>query len=437
MTSAHFCALLVVPFSHVSRLTTFISEHYTEFLQLSRIDGHVDAVLVTETGGEKDVLLRCLRQLSSLAFVQRVLDSIVPVRCQPQFQFPFDVAQRSDVLGVLTEMAPTLLESVHRLVVWPASQLYPIGEAFHSLGVKFHPKKYTHVLAVICRPCNDSPGVWQCVGWFPRDSEFATFSATASSTTAHVRTRSAGVGGDGGGEGDDSGDEGVSTNSTTIPCRAYHKLEEACYRYSHVLPTWMRPSSSSPACTVTDDVSRVSKVGVDVGAAPGGWSQFLAKYCNTVYAIDPGKLHPDVAALPNVMHLPYRVLPSTTPTTTDNSDSVQVCASGRVVERLCDAFSSRVPFIAVLTCDAILPPGESVDLMLEFLPWLCEGATLVLTLKLHSRSEVAIEKVEGCELARLRPYFPNITSHWLLSNKLERTLVGNYATTVVSSTDAK
>jgi FtsJ-like methyltransferase len=38
------------------------------------------------------------------------------------------------------------------------------------------------------------------------------------------------------------------------------------------------------------------------GAAPGGWTQFLAGLSTQVVAIDPADLDPDVAALPNVKH---------------------------------------------------------------------------------------------------------------------------------------
>jgi 23S rRNA (cytidine2498-2'-O)-methyltransferase len=39
---------------------------------------------------------------------------------------------------------------------------------------------------------------------------------------------------------------------------------------------------------------------LDLGAAPGGWSQVLASYGAHVTAVDPGELDPRVACLPNV-----------------------------------------------------------------------------------------------------------------------------------------
>ncbi len=43
---------------------------------------------------------------------------------------------------------------------------------------------------------------------------------------------------------------------------------------------------------------------LDVGAAPGGWSAYLATRCARVFAIDPGALAPPVAD--NVTHVPLR-----------------------------------------------------------------------------------------------------------------------------------
>ncbi|WP_088335512.1 SAM-dependent methyltransferase [Methanopyrus sp. KOL6] len=47
---------------------------------------------------------------------------------------------------------------------------------------------------------------------------------------------------------------------------------------------------------------------IDLGAAPGGWSYELARRVEsgTVYAVDPGDLHPKVLELDNVVHLKKR-----------------------------------------------------------------------------------------------------------------------------------
>ena len=42
---------------------------------------------------------------------------------------------------------------------------------------------------------------------------------------------------------------------------------------------------------------------VDVGAAPGGWSSFMADHSTQVIAVDPAEMDPRVLQLPNVTHL--------------------------------------------------------------------------------------------------------------------------------------
>ncbi|CAN0568477.1 unnamed protein product, partial [Ectocarpus sp. 12 AP-2014] len=42
---------------------------------------------------------------------------------------------------------------------------------------------------------------------------------------------------------------------------------------------------------------------IDIGAAPGGWTSFLASKCRRVLSVDPAELDPAVLALPNVVHV--------------------------------------------------------------------------------------------------------------------------------------
>jgi tRNA(Ser,Leu) C12 N-acetylase TAN1 len=42
---------------------------------------------------------------------------------------------------------------------------------------------------------------------------------------------------------------------------------------------------------------------LDLGAAPGGWTKILASLAKKVVAVDPADLSPEVASLPNVVHL--------------------------------------------------------------------------------------------------------------------------------------
>eukprot|EP00033_Pygsuia_biforma_P002015 GCRY01002241.1.p1 GENE.GCRY01002241.1~~GCRY01002241.1.p1 ORF type:complete len:289 (-),score=0.24 GCRY01002241.1:243-1109(-) len=78
-----------------------------------------------------------------------------------------------------------------------------------------------------------------------------------------------------------------STNAEGASCKAYYKIEEALLlSKSLVDPSWK---------------------GLDIGAAPGGWTGYLAKTINYVAAVDPGDLDPLVKALPNVCHFQARI----------------------------------------------------------------------------------------------------------------------------------
>ena len=92
-------------------------------------------------------------------------------------------------------------------------------------------------------------------------------------------------------EDDKKEEERTEAESSEI-CRAYHKLEEAFDRYK-------------------PDPSKVSSsVAMDVGAAPGGWTKYLAENvagCQQVYSIDPAKLSPVVLNSDKVVHIPRQI----------------------------------------------------------------------------------------------------------------------------------
>jgi 23S rRNA U2552 (ribose-2'-O)-methylase RlmE/FtsJ len=81
-------------------------------------------------------------------------------------------------------------------------------------------------------------------------------------------------------------------NSYDIPpiCRAYFKMQEIIEVY---FPQW--------GWKVPD---METSIGIDIGASPGGWSQYLSKMCHIVYAVDPGDLNPIIhKEITNIVHL--------------------------------------------------------------------------------------------------------------------------------------
>lgn len=327
---------------------------------------------------------------------------------------------------------------------------------------------------------------------------------------------------------------------TGVPCRAFHKLEEAVRRFRSRFPLWFvshidahthtapavfapNPSNAwksagsrggpETACETPPPVEAPSSlapptacgvpgsegggvpealpsgwpagagryVGVDVGAAPGGWTRFLALACSTVYAIDPADMDPDVLALPNVTHIKGRVGASSSAGVNNPSDGscrlaptpapapvpVPVPASALAptlapapapepapvpapvpalemaapasalapppahggAETLYPFLPGVPPFISMLTCDAIINPKDIVGIMLHMAQWMLPGAVLVLTVKLRvvkgKGKKVAdrVDQVVRACVEDLAPRFTNMEAVWLLSNKHERTVL--------------
>ncbi|MGH3486396.1 MAG: SAM-dependent methyltransferase [Actinopolymorphaceae bacterium] len=122
----------------------------------------------------------------------------------------------------------------------------------------------------------------------------------------------------------------------TLVSRAEHKLAEALEVFDVPLPAGGRA--------------------MDLGAAPGGWSYLLAERGLTVYAVDPGSLHPKVAAHPRIVHLRARA------------------------ETL-DLSNARVD---VLVNDTNLDPVDSARLMCAVAEHLHPGGYAIMTIKLPS-----------------------------------------------------
>ena len=119
--------------------------------------------------------------------------------------------------------------------------------------------------------------------------------------------------------------------------RAQHKLEEAVELFRLAI---------GPATAA-----------LELGAAPGGWTQVLVAAGATVVAVDPGALHPTVASHPSVTHLRCRI---------ENLD-----LHGRT--------------FGLIVNDMALDPPESAALMCQVSRCLKPDGPAVMTIKLPSR----------------------------------------------------
>ncbi len=107
------------------------------------------------------------------------------------------------------------------------------------------------------------------------------------------------------------------------------------------------------------DLDPESRV-LDLGSAPGGWAAVLAGLAKEVVAVDPARLDPRVAELPNVRHLQQKAEE----------------LAGR--EDLYSCFD-------LMTCDMNVDPQEAADVMCRLAPALKPGAPAIMTVKYVTR----------------------------------------------------
>lgn len=178
-------------------------------------------------------------------------------------------------------------------------------------------------------------------------------------------------------------------------CRAQSKLQEAFARYKHALP----------ATTSCDDPF----IAVDCGAAPGGWTKFIADNpyfeCHKVYSIDPGDLDPNIVDNKVVVHLPMKV-----------EDAMSEIEKA---ERVASLWVSDM---------CLHQMSRQVDLVLEAQRRriVGRGTFFVLTLKCnkgHSREAFDLQVAQQCN--RIKGVCRNMQTIHLFSNRSgERTILG-------------
>ena len=154
-------------------------------------------------------------------------------------------------------------------------------------------------------------------------------------------------------------------------------------------------------------LDRDATLAVDLGAAPGGWSQLLAESCREVVAIDPGALRIPHGEGTRVRHMPMLA-----------EKAVQVLlAEGRGREA------------GLVVCDMNMLPRESLPVIREALPLLKPGGLLVYTLKLPSRTTATQDAGVERFVEQMKAEFPSMSKievYHLLSNRSERTVIATF-----------
>lgn len=135
---------------------------------------------------------------------------------------------------------------------------------------------------------------------------------------------------------------------------------------------------------------------IDLGAAPGGWTQVLLQRGARVTAVDPAKLDPRITANPRVTHYPGL-----------SQDYLREHADERQFD--------------ILVNDMRMDARESVRVTLEALPLLASGAPLVVTLKLPEKKSLKVAR-EALDL--IKSEVDVIFARQLYHNRSEITVVG-------------
>jgi len=164
---------------------------------------------------------------------------------------------------------------------------------------------------------------------------------------------------------------------------------------------------------------------VDVGAAPGGWTGYLAQHAQreigagdvTVLAIDPAQLDSQVDSLENVVHLQHKA----EEVSKDGGAMLERNGLKMVGEKWKDKFR-------LLVCDANMDIRDTLrELVLPLAEFLAPGGMVVVTIKLGRRVGVdgIARKVESAHKMLEERGFrrDSIRVHWLFGNsKNERTI---------------
>lgn len=208
-----------------------------------------------------------------------------------------------------------------------------------------------------------------------------------------------------------------SRDTAVSPCRATAKLAEAL-AVAGIVPAG-RGSGGGGGCEAGEgkrsEADRICSASgaappsplpaaIDVGAAPGGWTQHLAR-CGAygaVVAVEPGDLDPAVLALPGVTHVRARAEAA--------GDAIAAALGGRPA--------------ALLTCDANIPVQTLAAVLGPVARLLRPGAPAVITLKTFTASRVKDRATAEVGAALGGLGLRVVWSLWLFANtRCERTLI--------------
>ncbi|CAJ1965085.1 unnamed protein product [Cylindrotheca closterium] len=189
---------------------------------------------------------------------------------------------------------------------------------------------------------------------------------------------------------------------TDVVSRAYFKLKEAIERSQSTVKKFQTMHHELKG---SDEKSMVA---IDCGAAPGGWTKYLALDfgCTTTYSVDPGRLDPTVEKLEGVVHVPLKALEAIE----DFSKQGNICADIWVSDMCLHDMNGQIDIFKQAIEAGVVRRSALFCLTLKCTTGFSKGSY-------DKQVELASQNLEGIA--------SDITTLHLFSNrKGERTIVG-------------
>jgi 23S rRNA (cytidine2498-2'-O)-methyltransferase len=137
---------------------------------------------------------------------------------------------------------------------------------------------------------------------------------------------------------------------------------------------------------------RMYKTGLDLGAAPGGWTKVLLVHGLKVVAVDPAELNPTIVKNPNVQHF----------------------------KGLAQDYLKKSNKFDVIVNDMRMDVKESIALMGVASEYLNSGGIAIMTLKLPTKK---VQAIANDSIAKLQDWYNIHDARQLFHNRSEVTVV--------------
>eukprot|EP00041_Stephanoeca_diplocostata_P002805 m.29772 g.29772 ORF g.29772 m.29772 type:complete len:349 (-) comp13777_c0_seq1:247-1293(-) len=291
------------------------------------------------------------------------------------------------------------------------AEVSTLGQLLHNGGIKMHPRLFDSILNVV-------PIEEQDVSFVERLQDERI--AADNSRIPHGKDRS-------------TMDKTPMYLWSVVPAReldTYWQVSdnELSLSRGHVSKAVAKLREALKVTRCGETVKAMGDV-IDIGAAPGSWTEHLSGLARRVIAIDPGALAPSVIQLPNVVHIRKKSQDAVAEVqrllhrdhSNDTLPPSEASPSARALH------SAASPDLVV--CDMNVPPHEAIAACLRIIEQLRPGCRMLITMKFIGSGRDRDVVLQECkrQLGAL-VYADSVRFVWLFANTLhERLLVATKA----------